>query len=483
MQYDRDASGTLNPLPAPCIDTGMGLERITSVVQGKLNNYDTDLFQPHHPGHRGAARGLTYGTDADKDVSLRVVADHLRATTFLIGDGVMPGNEGRGYVLRKIMRRAMRHGRKLGLEGAFLARADRASSWSAWRAPTRSCAARRRPSRASCARRRSASAPRSSRRWSSSSKVVGEAGQARAGRGSSPARTRSASTTPTACPSTSSRSSPRTRRCRWTARASSASSKASATARGRRARWARSPAIRCTWACWRRARRSSSDTRTSSSRRRRVLAVLREGQLADAPRRGPGGPHRPRPDALLRRVRRTGRRPRRHRRRGLGGGGRGLRPARPRPLRAPREGDHRRLRARDEGARSGRPEPARGRDAQPHRHPPAPRRAARDARHPRQAGGQPGGAGPPALRLQPLRGPRAARPHPHPEPRERADPPQRGRADEGHGPRGGAGLRRARLFRRQVRRAGAGGRGARGSPGSSAAAPTSGRPGTSGCSS
>jgi alanyl-tRNA synthetase len=119
MQYDRDASGKLNPLPAPCIDTGMGLERVTSVVQGKLTNYDTDLFQPLIQAIAKRA-GVAYGADPSKDVSLRVVADHLRATTFLIGDGVMPGNEGRGYVLRKIMRRALRHGRKLGLEGAFL---------------------------------------------------------------------------------------------------------------------------------------------------------------------------------------------------------------------------------------------------------------------------------------------------------------------------------------------------------------------------
>ncbi len=119
MQYDRDTAGKLNPLPAPCIDTGMGLERITSVVQGKLNNYDTDLFQPLIQAIAKKA-GVSYGTGEDQDVSLRVVADHLRATTFLIGDGVMPGNEGRGYVLRKIMRRALRHGRKLGLEGAFL---------------------------------------------------------------------------------------------------------------------------------------------------------------------------------------------------------------------------------------------------------------------------------------------------------------------------------------------------------------------------
>ena len=119
MQYDRDAAGKLSPLPAPCIDTGMGLERITAVVQGKLSNYDTDLFQPLIQAVARRA-GTVYGAGEESDVSLRVVADHLRATTFLISDGVMPGNEGRGYVLRKIMRRAMRHGKKLGIEEPFL---------------------------------------------------------------------------------------------------------------------------------------------------------------------------------------------------------------------------------------------------------------------------------------------------------------------------------------------------------------------------
>jgi alanyl-tRNA synthetase len=119
MQYERDASGKLTPLPAACVDTGMGLERIAAVVQGKLSNYDTDLFQPIIAA-AAARAGTSYGASPDRDVSLRVVADHLRAMTFLIGDGVVPGNEGRGYVLRKVMRRAMRHGRKLGIEGPFL---------------------------------------------------------------------------------------------------------------------------------------------------------------------------------------------------------------------------------------------------------------------------------------------------------------------------------------------------------------------------
>jgi alanyl-tRNA synthetase len=119
MQYNRDAAGALAPLPAACVDTGMGLERVAAVVQGKRSNYDTDLFQPLIAVIAERA-GTRYGQSDESDVSLRVIADHLRALTFLIADGVMPGNEGRGYVLRKIMRRGMRHGRKLGIEGIFL---------------------------------------------------------------------------------------------------------------------------------------------------------------------------------------------------------------------------------------------------------------------------------------------------------------------------------------------------------------------------
>ncbi len=119
MQYDRDPTGRLNPLPAPCVDTGMGLERLTAVVQRRLSNYDSDIFTPLLDAvARRAGKG--YGKSAADDVSLRVVADHLRATTFLVSDGVLPGNEGRGYVLRKIVRRAIRHGKKLGIEGPFL---------------------------------------------------------------------------------------------------------------------------------------------------------------------------------------------------------------------------------------------------------------------------------------------------------------------------------------------------------------------------
>jgi alanyl-tRNA synthetase len=115
MEFDRQPDGTLNPLPAPSIDTGMGLERITAVIQDKLSNYDTDLFQPFLQAIGGqAGRPYRATLNDPSDVSMRVIADHLRAMTFLIADGVVPSNEWRGYVLRKIMRRAMRHGKKLG---------------------------------------------------------------------------------------------------------------------------------------------------------------------------------------------------------------------------------------------------------------------------------------------------------------------------------------------------------------------------------
>jgi alanyl-tRNA synthetase len=121
MEFDRSADGRLTPLPAPSIDTGMGLERITAVLQKKTSNYDTDLFTPLLTRIAGLT-GVPYGKSPDRDVAMRVVADHARATTFLIADGVIPSNEWRGYVLRKIMRRAMRHGKHLGLTEPFLHR-------------------------------------------------------------------------------------------------------------------------------------------------------------------------------------------------------------------------------------------------------------------------------------------------------------------------------------------------------------------------
>ncbi|PYR08857.1 MAG: alanine--tRNA ligase [Acidobacteria bacterium] len=122
MEFERSADGVLKPLPAPSIDTGMGLERVTAVLQQKDSNYDTDLFMPLLR-QIGSLSGRTYaGSMSPDDVSMRVVADHIRSTTFLIADGVTPSNEWRGYVLRKIMRRAMRHGKHLGLNEAFLHR-------------------------------------------------------------------------------------------------------------------------------------------------------------------------------------------------------------------------------------------------------------------------------------------------------------------------------------------------------------------------
>ncbi len=131
MQFNRDASGTLTPLPKPSIDTGMGLERVAAVIQGVISNYDTDLFVPLL---KRAAE--LCGVDYEKEIkseaisklfagrgaaaSLRVIADHARAMTLLITDGVQPSNEGRGYVLRKIVRRAIRHGRLLGKKEPFL---------------------------------------------------------------------------------------------------------------------------------------------------------------------------------------------------------------------------------------------------------------------------------------------------------------------------------------------------------------------------
>jgi alanyl-tRNA synthetase len=121
MQFDRASDGILTPLPKPSIDTGMGLERVAAVMQGVLSNFETDLFVPlikraaELTGFNGSAKGEEKGA-----ASLRIIADHARAATFLISDGVVPANEGRGYVLRKILRRGIRHGRLLGQEKPFM---------------------------------------------------------------------------------------------------------------------------------------------------------------------------------------------------------------------------------------------------------------------------------------------------------------------------------------------------------------------------
>jgi alanyl-tRNA synthetase len=119
MQFNRDAAGSVTPLPKPSIDTGAGLERMAAVLQGKISNYETDIFRPLIE-FASKLSGKAYGATPESDASLRILADHSRASAFLISDGVMPSNEGRGYVLRKIIRRAVRHGRMLGLERPFL---------------------------------------------------------------------------------------------------------------------------------------------------------------------------------------------------------------------------------------------------------------------------------------------------------------------------------------------------------------------------
>lgn len=119
MQYNREADGSMTPLPSPSIDTGMGLERIAAVLQGVKSNYDTDLFRGIISRIEEIS-GVRYGEDPKADISIRVIADHSRAVAFLVADGVLPSNEGRGYVLRRIIRRAARHSRTLGVEGGVL---------------------------------------------------------------------------------------------------------------------------------------------------------------------------------------------------------------------------------------------------------------------------------------------------------------------------------------------------------------------------
>jgi alanyl-tRNA synthetase len=121
MQFNRDTSGKMTPLPKPSIDTGMGLERLASILQDVSTNFEIDLIRPII-AHTEALSEKAFGQDEAVDVAMKVIADHSRATAFLVGDGVLPSNEGRGYVLRRIMRRAIRYGRNIGLTKPFLAR-------------------------------------------------------------------------------------------------------------------------------------------------------------------------------------------------------------------------------------------------------------------------------------------------------------------------------------------------------------------------
>jgi alanyl-tRNA synthetase len=119
MQYDRDKKGTLSPLPRPSIDTGMGLERMAAVLQGKHNNFDSDIFSPIIADICGFSR-KSYGTDSATDTAIRVIADHIRAVSFLLAEGLAPSNEGKGYVLRRIIRRASRYAKSLDIEDPIL---------------------------------------------------------------------------------------------------------------------------------------------------------------------------------------------------------------------------------------------------------------------------------------------------------------------------------------------------------------------------
>ncbi len=119
MEFERSKDGTMTRLPRPSIDTGMGLERITSVLQGKIGNYETDLFMPLIRRLEDLAH-CAYGENEKTDIAMRVIVDHARGATFIINDGILPSKDGRGYVLRRIIRRALRYGRKIGIEGEFL---------------------------------------------------------------------------------------------------------------------------------------------------------------------------------------------------------------------------------------------------------------------------------------------------------------------------------------------------------------------------
>ena len=119
MQYNRDSAGKLTPLPKPSIDTGMGIERLSAVFQGKKSNFDSDLFSPIIKNIEDIS-GKKYGSNPSTDISIRVIADHIRAAAFVLSEGLAPSNEGRGYVLRRIIRRAARHGFMLGLDKPFL---------------------------------------------------------------------------------------------------------------------------------------------------------------------------------------------------------------------------------------------------------------------------------------------------------------------------------------------------------------------------
>ena len=195
MQYDQEPRNTLTPLPAKNIDTGLGLERLASLLQGVPSVFETDAFRPL-VGLGEELSGRSYGTDFPTDRALRILADHARGMSFLLADGVVPSNEGRGYPLRRIMRRAIVQGRRLGIEGQILAAVRGPRARRDGRRLSRSWRSRRRRSRCGSGARRSSSRARSSRARGCSTSTS-RAPRTAGWRASAPRR-RSSCTTPTA---------------------------------------------------------------------------------------------------------------------------------------------------------------------------------------------------------------------------------------------------------------------------------------------
>ena len=279
MQFEQRADGALAPLPAPSIDTGMGLERITSVLQGKRSNYDTDLFVPIL---RAAAEraGTPYGADADKDVSMRVIADHVRALTFLVADGIVPANDGRGYVLRRVLRRAIRHGIRLGITEPFVHDLLPSVVGTLGEVYPEIVAPGHR-GRGGLGARRSGSA-RPSRSGSSSSRTRGATRSRplmRPGTARCPATPCSSSTTPTGSRSTWRRTSPRNGSSGSTSTATPAGSRSSGSRRGRRGKGPRRT----------RPRAPGRISRAGSRSRSRGIAPLASTACASSPCSMPRG--------------------------------------------------------------------------------------------------------------------------------------------------------------------------------------------------